>query len=822
MKKSMKNIALFVLAASLLGACGNSNSPTTSGNTPNSSSTSNSSNILDEEYAIVIRSTTGITITADKQKAKAGETVTLTVHVLDGYTLNSITINDKTEATKISDTEYTFVMPYQQAIIRARLAIEGDVVISGDVTAVLTLDEKGIYSAKNIKIENQANLAYFVKGSDNTSSKLSVGLIDNYKTNADVQLYNGSDSNVSFTLAGNAYYDFYYDPSNASEPCYIQRVGLIHAPENISQFQSLLSGRVKSDLATYPTGITSVSYTSTKSNDDYHWDLYHDSSYATIKALGTDTLKAVDYRKLDGDLLTIVDTYVESTYDDSRPEDNKKISAKYSVVDEIDDGYRSYQLLAKDAEHKATHYSHDVYSIDRNIHYGYRTGFDTEFNDTLKSFDRDYSYKTNDDGTYTATIHSWKTTAPVTDSSSGTSYGKKEHLTYDIEITFNKAGNLLSGSYVEKTYDDKAYDFDKDAFLPNGELQFTLNEEMHFAYTYGEAKSGTPSFNTDPYFVKSIDSFSIEKTGLDKNKIALEDRVSEYVVASYSPATALDTWQYGIISSSNTAVIGPRSVNEPLLFVGKSAGTSTLTLGNYTTNNVTKTVDVTIEDDYRVMQWYMSPTDGDYDNILAARATILANTVREVYCYASKLTSIDVPFTPVSSNETYLRVSKNGQKLVLDATGAKDITEAVTVNVTIQSPKYEDGIKEEVFSITINPNNTKEEGIVGVWTGIDASNSNQTVTLTFNEDGTGSLVTTKKGSFTFNYTFDKNSGTIRFSKLSDYELNLLISYDGGKDEIKLCAYTYGWNDDYEQDVVGSYLTDEDGYDTGTVYVTLTR
>lgn len=820
MKKSMKNVALFVLAASLLGACGNSNNP--SGNTPNSSSTPNSSNILDEEYAIVVRSVTGVTITADKQKAKAGETVTLTVHVLDGYTLNSITINDKTEATKVSDTEYTFVMPYQQAIIRARLAIEGDVIISGDLSIKLTADENGVYSAKNVKVENQANLAYFVKGNDDASSKLSVIQINNYKTNADVQLYNGTDSNISFTLAGNAYYDFYYDPSDATEPCYIQRVGLIHAPENISQFQSLLSGRIKSDPTTYPTGITSVSYTSTKSNDDYHWDLYQNASYATVKTLGTETEKAFDYRKLDGDLLTIVDTYVESTYDDSRADDNKKISAKYSVVDEYQDGYSSYQRLAKDAEYEANRYSHDVYSIDRNIHYGYRTGFDTEFNDTLKSFDRAYSYKTNDDGTYTVNIQSWKTTAPVTDSSSGSTYGKKEHLTYDIEITFNKAGNLLSGSYIEKTYDDKAYDFDKDAFLPNGELQFTLNEEMHFAYTYGEAKSGSPSFDTDPYFVKSIDSFSIEKTGLDKNKIALEDCVSEYVVASYSPATALDTWQYGIISSSNTAVIGPRSVNEPLLFVGKSAGTSTLTLGNYTTNNVTKTVDVTIEDDYRVMQWYMSPTDGDYDNILAARATILANTVREVYCYASKLTSIDVPFTPVSSNETYLRVSKNGQKLVLDATGAKDITEAVTVNVTIQSPKYEEGIKEEVFSITINPNNTKEEGIVGVWTGIDASNSNQTVTLTFNEDGTGSLVTTKKGSFTFNYTFDKNSGTIRFSKLSDYELNLLISYDGGKDEIKLCAYTHGWYDEYEQDVVGSYLTDADGYDTGTVYVTLTR
>lgn len=829
MKKSMKSVALFVLAASLLGACGNSNQPTTSGgdntpttssNTPNSSNNPSTSNILNEEYAVVIRSTAGVTITADKAKAKGGDTVTLTVHVLDGYTLNAITINDKTEATKVSDTEYTFVMPYQQAIIRARLAIEGDVVISGDITAVLSLDENGIYSAKNVKVENQANLAYFVKNADNTSSRLSVIQINNYKTNADVDLYNGNDTNVSFTLAGNAYYDFYYDPSDLEEPCYIQRVGLIHAPETISQFESLLAGRVKSEPTTYPNGVTSVSYTSTKSHDDYHWDLYQNSSYATIKALGTDTEKAFDYRKLDGNLLTVVDTYVESTYDDSKSEDNKKLSAKYEVVDKIGDNYSAYQRLPRDAEFEATHYSHDVYSIDRNIHYGYRTGFDMEFNDTLKGFDRDYSCKTNDNGTYTATIHSWKTTAPVTDSSSGTTYGKKEHLTYDIEITFTKEGNLLSGSYVEKTYDTSAYDFEKEEFLPNGELQFTLNEEMHFSYTYGDAKEGTPSFDTDPYFVKSIDSFSVEKAGLDKNKIALEDRVNDYVVATYSPSTALDTWQFGIISSSNTAVIGPRNVNEPLRFVGKSAGTSTLTLGNHTTNDVTKTVDVTIEDDYRVMQWYMYPTDGDLDNILASKATILANTVREVYCYASGLTTIDVPFTPVSSNNDYLKVSKNGQKLVLDATGAKDITEPVSVNVTIQSPKYEDGVKEEVFSITINPNNTKKEGITGVWKGIDKGvNANQTVTLTFNEDGTGSLVASKGGSFTFTYTFDVSTGKIALSKLSDYELSIKISYDGTKDEISLLAYTYGWYDDEPQDVAGTYY-DED--DDRNVFVTLSR
>ncbi len=50
------------------------------------------------------------TVTADKSFAAPGETVTLTVTPADGYAVKSVTVNG-TEATKVNDTTYTFVMP---------------------------------------------------------------------------------------------------------------------------------------------------------------------------------------------------------------------------------------------------------------------------------------------------------------------------------------------------------------------------------------------------------------------------------------------------------------------------------------------------------------------------------------------------------------------------------------------------------------------------------------------------------------------------------------------------------------------------------------
>ena len=826
MKKHLKTLLLFS-SALILTACNNNNnnsnsntnsSSSISDSTSTSTSSSTSSNVtVDDTYLVRIETVSGVEIVSDKTEAKKGELVTLTVTVASGINLVSVKVNDE-ETTKVNETTYTFVMPNRDAIVKAYVSIDGDVVLSGDIAAVLEL-ENGIYVARNVEIKNESHIAYSIKGKDGQVTDLSIVTINRRKTNADIDLARSFDA--GFMLAGNAKYDFYYDPSDTEEPCYIQRVELLSAPNSVTQFQSLFAGSVKSEASTYPEGVNKVHYTSTKSNDDYTWEKYTDSSFAVVKKLGTDEEKAFVYKAINGEQYTVVDTYVESTYDDSRSDDTTKFSGLYDIVSTIEQGHTKYQYTTKDAYFDATLYSHDVNSIDRNIHYGYRTGFSTEFSDTLEAANVDYSVTTNTDGTYTSTVSSWKTSKPYTDSTTGQTYGAKEHRTYEIEITFNKAGNLLNGNYVEKVYDDTAFNFETGEFLPNGELQFELVEDMSFEYSYGEAKDGKPSLDTTQYFVSEITSAKVVNDKMEaENTLDLGDFANDYLKLEFAPATALDTWQYGIVSSSNTNVIGPRSTLEPFTWMVKTSGSSTLTVGNHTTNNITKDFVVTIPESHNVRSFYMQNTDGDWDNILAVEATIYANTVREVYCYASQYETNDIPFTPVSSNPSILEVSKNGQRLVLDATNAANITEETTVYVTIESDYYEAGSTPTVFTIIIKPN-ASVATLTGTWSAYD-NEKKQDVTLTFNDDGTGLLETSKEGNFEFTYSYDSNTGLLQIHDESGEFLYYQVSYNGEDNTIDLLVYRYGYSDAYEYDIVGYYLTDEEGYPVEEVYVTFTK
>lgn len=96
----MKKKSLFVLAASLLtlAACdprSNSSSvsetPSVSDSTPSEVSTPTTTPIV--KYAVNIGEVTGATVTVDKPTAAAGETVTLTVKVENGYEFASISLN---------------------------------------------------------------------------------------------------------------------------------------------------------------------------------------------------------------------------------------------------------------------------------------------------------------------------------------------------------------------------------------------------------------------------------------------------------------------------------------------------------------------------------------------------------------------------------------------------------------------------------------------------------------------------------------------------------------------------------------------------------
>ena len=79
------------------------NKPSSSSQNPGQTSSSTTSNPEEstpdvpyvEEYLVRIRTTTGVHVVPSVEKAKKGETVTLTVTLDSGYTLEQLTLNDK-------------------------------------------------------------------------------------------------------------------------------------------------------------------------------------------------------------------------------------------------------------------------------------------------------------------------------------------------------------------------------------------------------------------------------------------------------------------------------------------------------------------------------------------------------------------------------------------------------------------------------------------------------------------------------------------------------------------------------------------------------
>ena len=84
---------------------------------------------VDVNYTIWVRQTEGVTLSVDKEVAKAGETVTVTAKAADGYKLDGVYMSG-TELTE-ADGAYTFTVP-----------VGGDVEVSAKVTALPKEEEK--------------------------------------------------------------------------------------------------------------------------------------------------------------------------------------------------------------------------------------------------------------------------------------------------------------------------------------------------------------------------------------------------------------------------------------------------------------------------------------------------------------------------------------------------------------------------------------------------------------------------------------------------------------------------------------------------------
>ena len=90
-----------------------------------------------ESYAITVGTSENGTVTADKETAKAGETVTLSVAASGGYELETLTVTGSTgsevvETTKTTDGTYTFTMPGEKVTVTATFKkyVPGQITVS--------------------------------------------------------------------------------------------------------------------------------------------------------------------------------------------------------------------------------------------------------------------------------------------------------------------------------------------------------------------------------------------------------------------------------------------------------------------------------------------------------------------------------------------------------------------------------------------------------------------------------------------------------------------------------------------------------------------
>jgi hypothetical protein len=654
-----------------------SSSDVSSSEDVSSESSSESSSVEPTTYKIVDRASgNGIELTFDKERAAKGETVTITVAIEEGYTLVAIYAN-KVACTKVDDTTYTFVMGDAAVAITCELSVNGDVTIKGDVAVPLYEQEDGTYKG-TFTAESSVSFTVSVNGVSSEYGFMAVDLNSSY---ADIDQPSSGKGISPIVVAGNAVYEITFDASK-EKPIVIYRTGILHAPSSVSEIDDFFcgsyAGRNVLDSGAYNVrNLNHVDYTSSRAGINYSWDLYENSSFATVTDKLTDEVSYV-YKNVSDDVYTVVDEYAETIKDSdglldrTKEEDTVKFSGRYSIVDEVSN--KCYEKTLAKAKADIATPSHELHSINSEIQFGYYIGFNIE--DELKACDRVIEGVKNDDGTFTTTIKSWKN---YEDDSA-----VDERYQYETSIEINADGTISSVSYYETYYTKENWSFNN-SDADNGGSAIagkspTVKQKSSVKYTYGAAKTGTPDFDVSPYFIASIDNVTvnsredktkaeghvkykeiIDECRRDPHTVTVdENSASGYtslLKLSYSPSTALDAWEYGIVSSDEPSIIGP-NVNIPSQWIGLGAGSSEVTIGNHSTNEVTAKKVITVDDaplptGYNVWA-YGNETDTDVPS--SSKVSIQAGRRMKVYLFATYNT-FGSPIVSCSDDRVKLELS---------------------------------------------------------------------------------------------------------------------------------------------------------------------
>ena len=822
---SKKLLLLLVPAALALAACNTDTTSTSSAGEDQSSQsaqgsqgsqgeTSGSESVPPVEftYKVDVEERPGITIVPDKTEAKEGETVTLTITLEEGWTLQKLTVNGV--EIEVVDGKATFVMPDVDAHVRVTLGTDAPVSIAGDIAAAMA-KEGDIYVARNVKCQSASSFYIAIQGEEK-DTYVAYDKLNRYKcfgniTYSDEDLRDILGDKVPESqrltslveLGGNAAYDIFYDV--ARDELYIQRVEVLTLPDSPEDYEELFAGRILSESSSYPEGVNHVEFSDSMRDQDYSWDLYEgNASLATVTDENDRTY--YEYHSLEDGVLTTVDTYVEyyripnpystgattEIVDDTKSEDTTRYSGRYNIVEEVASGMSQREMTEEQALFEVENYSHDMEAIDRMQWRAYRSSFDLE--EDLVKAERDVTSVQNEDGSFTVTIKSEKTYDPSKGNASYNYMTEKTHIEYEIVASFTAAGAPLTGSYEEFKYGELEYDFDRLQFVSGGELGGTNVKSFEWSYSYGDPKAGTPDFDPSPYFATAVEAHLEDDQGNPlENTVTRgwatddEDVVLVIEATGENAGTALDAWQYTVTGTSVPGLF-VQDTWSPNVWIADpaydgSATSATLDLGNNVDGVVRGTFDINVVDAKvnsfyltAVNQWSSDPHLSSSDTFAMYSDTTWTSGIHSSPDDNANLNNVTIE----TSNPDLLQAEVDPVTRTIKWT-AGHVDSDTVVQAVVLTDDYNEGWDESIFICTIVATDVApitEEDVVGTWKLEQSEDSDlpdltAPDTLVFDEDHTGTLYTVMTDGTEYNFTFawelDTNSGLLYMTDIVDVD-----------------------------------------------------
>ena len=834
MKKQSLLILSSMLVFGMLASCGGDK--TSSGENQNSKGDNpTSSEVVKsevaEKYKVVVASVPdGISYTLDKTEAEEGEEVTFTLtSVAEGFTITSVTMNSKT--IEGSNNVYKFNMPFGGARITVNYTISGDVTIQGEGFAVaLDKEEDGIYRG-SAKITSSAAEVGF--------NLMIQGTIQNYYRCYDyVNSYGhitwpGTGSDYGFAVASGCTYEFRYNP-DAEVPFSIVRTSVDVLPSDATSLYRLFSGGAGAgmqDETCNPLNLKNATYAITDSSGDefinyeYNYKKYEDNeSLAIVEDLqNEETYYTYKHADLEKGVLSVVDTYPDSlgNNDYFKYTINPSGLDQYSFQQDIqkEEIFREDKWFDEPAWKTSERYAirdvnwsaHAGNALEQELKWAYRVDSVNAVINAASYTKYDVVSTALDDGGFKVNLNS---IIENNREESTSEIAQHEGEVYEIELTFNKEGNVTGMNYKYYDYPQAKWNFT--THEPSAKVGVTT--KITYSAEYGDPNQGSPDFDESEYFIQSISdvTFYNETAGGD-NCVGYGDYVALHTTEGetpsnlkkfdYLPTTALDAWQYEVTGDSKSLLDFTYTKA-----VAAGVGDTNINVTNHTSNSgITYHKDIKVSYSKSIREFYFTGTDrADECHIYSGDTQSFTVVATAVSGYNQSI--VPVIYKPIA----YVKVSEKDpisgdtttksvetdliEFLQYDSTltikAKEGVTEKTTVYISMKSDFYYDQDRTTTLTCVIHPNtydtdsiqNTTWKTKEGYWvddsgnalkdyTQVEFGTDTGTITdVMYDTDGTVKF--TDKYTFSFKQdTLGRIDATLTNADVKSYSLTSFSAYN---------------------------------------------